>query len=74
MVVSGNYNSNNQLVYRLDSLDKFDMKLLSVVRPFTGDILRTAEGLSNSTYVKRMIIRDQSGFAKAIIGKFTVIE
>lgn len=74
MVVSGNYNAQNQLVYRLDSLDKFDMKFFSVIRPFTGDMLKTAENLSNSTYVKRIIVRDQSGFAKAIIGKFTVIE
>lgn len=73
MVVSGNYNANNELVSSSSGMEGFDMDFLIFIRPFSGNILKTVEELSNSTFVKRIIIPDES-FPRVLIGKFEIAD
>lgn len=69
MVVSGNYNANNELVSSSSGTEGFDMDFLIFKRPFNGSILKMVETLSYATYIMRQLIPDETGVNRILIGK-----
>lgn len=69
MVISGNYDSNNQIMNSTNSLVNFNLDFLTFVRPFNGNILKMIDDLSFSTYTMRTLIPDETGVNRILIGK-----
>lgn len=70
MVISGVYNQNMQLVTQTinDIWKEFNISTLEVSRPEIVNILKQRELLSDSTFVKRILIKDESGTNRILIG------
>lgn len=74
MVISGVYNDKMELIPQTvnDLWNEYDKATLEINRPEVTNILKQIENLSNSTTVKRIIIKDESGTNRVIIGNLDV--
>jgi hypothetical protein len=71
MVVSGVFTQDGKHIEGMDRSiwDDFDVRRMSVKRDTKVDVLKQIESVSDSTYVKRIVIRDSTGMPRVIIGK-----
>lgn len=73
MIQSGVYNDKLELIEVISNIwGAYNPSTMQFNREELSGILKQVEALSNSTFVKRIIIKDETGINRVIIGNLDV--